>query len=268
MRRALLWLLPGLALGIPALTWLLPLEDNPLIVRLFGPPQVAPREAWPSHGTATFDHRRLDEVLGRIVGADGWVDYAALAADPSDLDAYLAALGDAPFAALPRDGKLALLINAYNGFTLRLILDHLPLDSIKDIPAADRWRAVHWRLAGHLTSLDALEHDAIRAHFADPRVHFALNCASRGCPPLRAEAYAPDRLDAQLEDQARRVHADPRFVRVEGSTLHLTRLYLWYRGDFEHAAGSAAEFVARWVALPPNAKIVWLPYDWALNGVD
>lgn len=245
--------------------WLWPLDHNPLLVRLFGPPAVTLREAYGAGGSASVDHARYDALLRRVVTADGRVDYAALATAAGELDAYLDTLAAAPFDALGRDAKLALLLNAYNAFTLKLILDRRPLASIKDIPAGERWSAKRWRLAGEIVSLDHIEHDAVRRHFADPRIHFALNCASDGCPPLRAEAYVGARLDAQLEDQARRVHGDPRWLHVEGDTVRLTPLYLWYRGDFEQAAGSVLAYAAQWAPVRPDMEIEWLDYDWALN---
>jgi hypothetical protein len=136
-------------------------------------------EAWAgSDGTATFDHSALDALLAECV-REGRVDYAALAARTDRLDAYLRAVAGAPFPELSRDDKLAFLIDAYNAFTLRLVLDHRPLASIRDIPAADRWQARRWTLAGHLVSLEDLEHEWIRGHFAEPRVtRTPAGCAS------------------------------------------------------------------------------------------
>jgi hypothetical protein len=94
-----------------------------------------------------------------------------------------------------RNEKLALLINAYNAFTLKLIVERLPVQSILDIPAAERWDAVRWKVGGQVWSLKQIEHEQIRPKFTEPRVHFALVCAAVGCPPLRNEAYDASRLD-------------------------------------------------------------------------
>jgi hypothetical protein len=242
---------------------------------VLGPPAVSAAEAYSgAPATAIFDHSRLDALLRGHVDAEGLVDYAALGRESATLDAYVAALASAPFEKLGRDEKLALLLNAYNAFTLRLILDHQPVASIKDIPSGKRWDDRRWGLAGETLSLDQIEHEWVRPRFREPRIHFALVCAARSCPPLRAEAYVGDRLEAQLADQTRRVHSDERWVRFDAAsgTLQLTKLYDWYGSDFLHAAPSVEEYVA---AHEPSVraalgsgrrvKIRWLPYDWSLN---
>ena len=173
-----------------------------------------------------------------------------------------------------RDEKLALLINAYNAFTLRLILDHYPVKSIKDIASADRWEAVRWNIGGHVWSLNQIEQQQIRPKFKEPRIHFALVCAAIGCPPLRHEAYVADRLDDQLQDQAIYIHTHPRWFQYEPgqNLLKLTRLYDWYAGDFKQVAGSVLQFVARYSPAVRQAlktghvpAVQYLDYDWALN---
>jgi hypothetical protein len=243
---------------------------------LAGPPVVALQEAYAADQSPNlFDHSAFDGLLKRHVGEGGEVDYAGMRVEAAVLDAYLASLATAPFDALGRDEKLALLINAYNAFTLRLILDHWPVGSIKDIPSGERWSARRFGLAGKLLSLDDLEHEQIRPKFREPRVHFALVCAARGCPPLRAEAYVGSRLAAQLDEQARYVHSHDRWLRWDGSTqtAHLTELYRWYGTDFEQDAGSVLAFVGRYSAPVKGAldsghrpRTRWLPYDWSLNG--
>ena len=222
----------------------------------------------------SFDHARFDALLRAHVDSAGLVDYAGLSRESAALDAYLASLASAPFEELGRDEKLALLINAYNAFTLRLILDHRPVSSIKDIPSGKRWDDRRWRLAGEMVSLDQIEHERIRAAFREPRIHFALVCAARSCPPLRAEAYVGDRLEAQLADQTRRVHSDARWLLFDpaSGTLQLTKLYDWYGSDFLQAAPSVEQYVAAYqpsvraaLGAGERVKIRWLPYDWSLN---
>jgi Protein of unknown function, DUF547 len=244
---------------------------------LFGPPKVEMREAYERKpGGPSFDHSIYDALLKKYVHAGGWVDYDGLRGERAQLKQYIAALGAAPFDALGRDEKLALLLDAYNAFTLELILEHQPLDSIKDIPAAQRWSDVRWQVGGHTWSLEQIEHRQIRSKFVEPRVHFALVCAAIGCPPLRREAYVAPRLDAQLDDQAQYVHQHERWFRFEpdASRLHLTRLYDWYGGDFSQVAGSPLRFAAGYSpelerALQAGRKpaIEWLQYDWRLNSV-
>ncbi len=243
---------------------------------LFGPPAANLKEAYQEKAGGTmFDHSAFDELLKNHVAEGGWVDYEGLRRESDTLDRYIASLADAPFDDLGRDEKLALLINGYNAFTLRLILDHYPLKSIKDIPSSKRWDDKRWKIAGHTWSLNQIEHEQIRPKFNEPRIHFALVCAAIGCPPLRNEAYVGSRIDTQLEDQARYVHAHDLWFRFDAdkNVAHLTSLYKWYGGDFEQVAGgSVLNFAAR--HSPPlkaamdagnKPKIEWIDYDWTLN---
>jgi uncharacterized membrane protein YdjX (TVP38/TMEM64 family) len=242
---------------------------------LFGPPPVVLAEAYEQNSNGpTFDHSTLDALLWNHVDDDGWVDYEGLQAEAADLDAYIRSVAAAPFEEMGRDEKLALLINAYNAFTLRLILDHYPVGSIFDIPDAERWDAVRWDVGGNVWSLSQIEHEQIRPKFIEPRIHFALVCAAVGCPKLRNEAYQAEQLDEQLEDQTEYVHAGDRWFRFDpaAGVVELTQLYSWYGGDFVQVAESVLEYAARY---SPELKkslddgvepsIRWLHYDWSLN---
>lgn len=255
-----------------------PLER--VAIDLFGPPRVSMVEAYAGEpALATFDHGLWDALVREHVRPGGLVDYDALAADPSRLNAYLGQLADANLHVLGRDERLALLINAYNAFTLRLILDHRDggaLESIRDIPEAERWDAERWELGGNVWSLNRIEHGEIRPNFAEPRIHFALVCAANGCPPLRREAYVGARLDTQLEKQTLETHRDERHFRFdpEDGTVHRTALYDWYRDDFEQHADSVLEFMARYSpelrrALDAGRTIEQraIDYDWSLNSL-
>ena len=244
---------------------------------LFGAPKVTLREAHAdSPDGGTFDHSAFEALLRAHVTDGGLVDYDALGKDAGALDAYIADLGKADIDSLGRDERLALLINAYNAFTLRLILDHYPVESIKDIPRKQRWDAKRWSIAGTAYSLDQIEHELIRPRFAEPRIHFALVCAAIGCPPLRREAYTGAGLEGQLTDQAEYVHAHPRWLRLhpERNMVELTELYDWYRSDFEHKASSivayAAQFspdLARVLNAGKEPRVKFLDYSWKLNGI-
>lgn len=242
---------------------------------LFGPPAVLLTEAYArTRDSASFDHGVFDALLRKHVDSDGGVDYSALKSDPTKLDDYLRNLERVEFDRLGRDEKLALLINAYNAFTLRLILDNYPVDSIQDIPQEQRWDAQRWNVGGNTWSLNQIEHEQIRPKFVEPRVHFALVCAAIGCPILRNEAYQADRIDEQLEDQSRYVHTHDRWFQfdAQNGVVRLTRLYFWYGGDFEQVAGSVLNFAAgyspelkRIIDGGTKPQIEWLDYDWKLN---
>ena len=242
---------------------------------LFGPPPAELTEAYErTAGGPGLDHQPLSALLGAYVNERGLVDYGGLNAREAELDAYVAAVAAAPVEQMGRDQRLALLINAYNAFTLKLILDHWPTDSIKSIPGDQRWEAVRWDVGGAKYSLNQIEHEQIRPNFAEPRIHFALVCAAMGCPKLRNEAYEPERLEEQLEDQAEYTHSHNTWFSFDASTntANLTALYDWYGGDFEQAAGSALQFAARYsdplasaLESGKDVRIEWLDYDWSLN---
>ena len=244
-----------------------------------------------------FDHsyRRYADVLSAAVQSPR-VDYSALLARRAALDvavdafAQPAALNERGWA---RDERLAFWINAYNAFTLRAIVDHYPIragwftlqprNSIRQIDGV--WTKLTWRAAGRTLTLDDIEHRILRPEFRDPRIHFAINCASVGCPPLAAEPYRPGALDRQLDLAARRYLASPQGLQVADGTLSVSRILEWYGEDFTatfapEAAGKPdrVERAIRAVivrfgpraaaALARQAvRISFLEYDWSLNDV-
>ncbi len=247
------------------------------LASLFGPPQVELQEAYSANAAGpTMDHSTLDALLKKYVDDDGWVDYEGLEDDEAELDNYLSTVAAAPFDEMGRDEKLALLINGYNASTLKLILDHMPINSIMDIPESKRWDAVRCNIGGCELSLNQIEHEQIRPKFAEPRVHFALVCAAVGCPPLRNEAYVANRIDEQLQAQTEYVHQHKTWFKFDPSSnqLSLTKLYNWYGGDFEQVAGSVSQFAANYstklklaVENGTAPQPDWLNYDWKLNSL-
>jgi len=245
--------------------------------KLLGPPQVTLQETYAdSEGTATFDHSGFQVLLREHVDEHGWVDYGKLKAQSDQLAEYLAAIAEANVDEFGRDERLAFLINAYNAFTLQLIIENYPLKSIKDISAAQRWDAVRWNLGGQTVSLNQMEHELIRPNFKEPRIHFALVCAAVGCPPLRNEVYTAEKLETQLADQSNYVHSHATWMEYnrDDKRLKLTQLYKWYGGDFEQVAGSVEAYVARYnsglkadLDAGNRLDIEWLQYDWDLNDV-
>lgn len=229
---------------------------------------------------AEFDHTHSlwAGVLQAHV-AEGKVDYAALKKKPEQLTAYLDQLASVPesrFMKFTEEEKMSFLINLYNATTLRLIIDHYPLKSIKDI---GNWLRGPWdqpivRLMGRTYSLGDLEHSIIRRNHLDPKTHFALVCASVGCPSLRPEPYQPGRLREQLEDQGKLFLSNRAKNRIDAAakTLYLSPIFKWYEKDFKRDSPSVAEFILPFLT-PDNAKevrggsfkTVYLDYDWTLN---
>ncbi len=221
-------------------------------------------------------------------GVASQVDYEGLHRENAALENYLKNLSEVTedeFVQWSQERQLAFLTNAYNAFTVKLILDHWPVKSIRDIGGLFKnpWKMEFFTLLGESRHLDWIEHEVIREpeRFDEPRIHFAVNCAAIGCPALRAEAYVGDRLDNQLEDQTRRFLSDASRNRYRDGRLELSSIFKWYREDFQRGwqgIDSLAEFIAPYADIlgaPPLTKdrnnhkmmeIRFLDYDWALNG--
>jgi len=230
-------------------------------------------------------------LLKRYV-ADDRVDYKGLKVDIHALDRYLDStdgVSEAVFNAWAASERLAFLINLYNAATLKLILDHYPITSIKKIGNFFKgpWDQPVVRLFGETITLDNLEHDIIRKEYNEPRIHMALVCAAKGCPPLRREAYVAEKLDAQLEGQSRRFLASPAGLRIDRGrkVAYFSSIFKWYGKDFVEAylpssaftgldktERAVANFCSRY--LPESDRdylkaggysVKYLDYDWSLN---
>jgi len=231
-------------------------------------------------------HAALDRVLRQHV-RDGRVDYAALKASPKPLAEYLDQLAEVTaesFKTWSEPDRLAFLINLYNAATLQLIVDNYPVTSIKRIGSwfgfvgagSGPWAQKVVRLFGQVTTLDQVEHGIIRKEYRDARIHFALVCAARGCPPIRAEAWVGAKLDGQLTEQGRIFLSETEKNRLDPAAriLYLSPIFKWFAADFEAQAGSVEKFI---LPLWPDAvrlslsesgyKIVYTTYDWSLNEV-
>lgn len=221
------------------------------------------------------------------------VDYTAIKAKRSELKAYLdslSAVTQNEFDTWEKPKQLAFLINAYNAFTVELIVSNLAtkeypdLKSIKELGSffSSPWSKEFVPLLDKTRSLDDIEHDLIRGSrkYNDPRIHFAVNCASIGCPALREEAYTAKKLEAQLHQQTVRFLSDTSRNKVQGNTLKLSSIFKWYKGDFNkgfEGANSLSQFLLLYVDalnLGPaqqqkltsgDMKIDFLDYNWDLN---
>ena len=213
-------------------------------------------------------HGAYDKVLKTFV-AEGRVDYAGLMKNRTPLDQYLdrmALVSENEFSTWPQKGRLAYLVNLYNAATLQLIIDHYPVKSIKDIGGFFKgpWHQPVVRLFGKKITLNNLEHDIIRKQFKEPRIHMALVCAARGCPPLRDEAYTAARLHEQLDEQSMVYLTSPMGMRIDrrSGKVYLSKIFKWYGEDFT----SVTAFVEKHSAQKLDGLAVrWLDYDWTLN---
>jgi hypothetical protein len=227
-------------------------------------------------GTRRFDHGAWDTLLEGAVDEYGRVDYRFLQKRRADLDRYLAAVAAVKLSKLAPAELEALLINAYNAITVASILGHPSAASIRDIDGV--WDSTRHRVGGFEVTLDQIEHALLRPFFRDPRIHFALNCASASCAPLPRWAFRGRDLDRQLDERARLFLTDARNVRLEGDTLLLSRYFDWYGDDFtapgsKPRADTLPEFVAAYttpelaarIRTAAKLEVIFFDYDWALN---
>lgn len=212
------------------------------------------------------------------------VDYAGMAREHALLKGYLDRLGavrEADFRRWPKKERLAFLINAYNAWTVELVLTAWPdLDSIKDLGSllSSPWKKRFIPLLGKTRSLDDIEHKMIRAKgvYDEPRIHFAVNCASIGCPALRPGAYTAARLDSQLADATRRFLSDRTRNRLADGRLEVSSVFKWYGEDFDRVGGLRVFLASQSKSLgltnvqrqslrDGSLDIIFLDYDWRLN---
>ncbi len=208
-------------------------------------------------------------LLRKYVTSSG-VKYAAWkgnAADLQGLQTVVDAIANENFSAMSKPEQLAFYLNAYNAWILHEALGKYPTKSVKDL-AFTFFTGKRIKVAGQQTSFQALEKETIRSKFKEPRVHFALNCASRSCPPLGTEPFRGDKLDAQFEKLARPFVNSDRGVRVgsDNKSAALSKIFDWYKDDFK-ADGGALSFInkRRATPLPNDNKISYQDYDWSLN---
>ena len=232
----------------------------------------------------TIDLRIWDELLQRYVDDLGRVNYRRWKAEGADvLRAWLESLADVDLADFTdADARLALWLNAYNAIAISQVLEVYPIASIRPkVLGIPNWLSFldfltrsNTIISGKKYSLNRIEHAILRPEFAEPRIHFALVCASVGCPLLRRGAYFPESVRTQLEADASRFIHNPDKERYDAQkkTLYLSKIFKWYGEDFVKAAGSVAEYVGGYLgpeaAVGDGWAIVFLPYDWNLNRVE
>jgi len=230
---------------------------------------------------STFDHSGFDSLLRAHV-VDGMVDYDAFARS-AGFRSYLDSLAEADLSGLDGAERLALWINAYNAYTIQLVVEHQERDSIRNINKTlflklkGPWKEELARVAGEVYHLDAIEHDVIRKRFDEPRIHFALVCAAMGCPPLRSEAYTGARLEEQLQDQSVRFLLETparNRVDVANRVVYGSMIYVsYYREDFGGSDEKIGEYLAGFYPDGPEKQLLLsgdfelreTEYDWTLN---
>ena len=210
-----------------------------------------------------------NRLLGKYVTSGGvkYAEWKGNATDVQALQTVVDAIAKENASALEKKQQLAFYINAYNAWILHEALAKYPTKSVKDA-LFTFFTGRRLTVAGQQTSFNALEKDTIRSKFGEPRVHFALNCASRSCPPLNREAFSGDKLDAQFEKLAKGYVNSERGVKysAESKTADLSKIFDWYKDDFKSEGGALAFINKRRSSqIPADAKVTYQEYDWGLN---
>ncbi len=254
------------------------------------PATAAPKaEAWlfwaanDPAGKVRVDHAPWDRFLKKYVdtshpSAIHRVRYATVTPDDrKGLDAYIRYLQAVEVTRLDRAGQKAYWINLYNSLTVKVVLDHYPVRSIRDIKispgifSSGPWGAKLLAIQGRKVSLDDIEHRILRPLWRDNRVHYAVNCASLGCPNLQPEAFAPENAETLLEKGAREYVNHPRGVLLSGDRLHLSGIYDWFQPDFGGSEEGALRHLARYAAPELARRLkgfhgkISYDYDWRIN---
>lgn len=233
-------------------------QEKPVIVE----EQPKPRPSTPIAGV--FSHAAWDSLLQKYVSATGQVNYKALKADPTGLQAYCRLLAEnTPREAWSRAEKLAYWINAYNAFTLKLIVDNYPTASILRFDGGKTWDVKRITLGGKKYSLNQIENEIIRPQFKEPRIHFALNCAAKSCPPLYNRAYTAENLEAALESRAKQFINNASYNNLSAGKAEVSKIFDWYGADF----GDLKKYLSRYANTPvrATATVSFKEYDWDLN---
>ncbi|MGB0369558.1 MAG: DUF547 domain-containing protein, partial [Flavobacteriales bacterium] len=219
-----------------------------------------------SHG-----YRAKESIMHMLWEMDTWlekhvknglVDYKTIKASPAELNQLLNQFNRTPL--LKGDAEKALLINAYNIFVIKAVVDNYPAESPLKIDGFFDKKT--FNLRGKKVTLNQVEKEMLYKQFPDARLHFALVCAAVGCPKLASHAYVSDNLDAQLQDQTRAVINDPTFIHSAGATVQVSKIFEWYAADFggkEKVIPFIQKYLLKKIRL--NPKYSFYEYDWTLN---
>lgn len=209
-------------------------------------------------------HEAWDVLLKKYVSASGKVNYKGFKSDKNKLEDYLKTLSNnAPESAWPKAEQMAFWINAYNAYTIKLIVDNYPLSSITKLDGGKPWDQKWIKIGGKTYSLNNIENDILRPQFKDARIHFAINCAAKSCPPLLNAAWTANNLNNNLDAQAKKFINNTTFNKLSEKKAEVSKIFDWYKEDF----GNLIAFLNKYANTKAGAKakVSFLEYDWALN---
>ena len=228
---------------------------------------------FPKEQREPVSHELWDQFLQEHVDTNGGVSYKAIVQDPGVLESYLDLLSSShPNDSWTRNERLAYWINAYNAFTVKHIVDHYPLESIKDIKKGipfvnSVWDMEFIQIQDQPYTLNDIEHQILRKRFNEPRIHFAINCASYSCPLLSYEAYTATNVETKLEKAAFEFINDSRRNKVSEDSMQVSRIFLWFGKDFKVEGKGVKDYINQYATekAGEDTKVDYLPYDWSLN---
>lgn len=213
---------------------------------------------------AAFSHAAWNTLAQKHISSTGKVNYKGFKADIAAFDAYLASLAKNPVqSSWSRAEKMAYWINAYNAFTIKLIVDNYPTSSITKLHGGKPWDVKWIKLGSKTYSLNNIEHDILRPQFKDARIHFAVNCAAKSCPPVLNKAWTAKNLESNLERSAKQFINNAKYNTISGNSVAISKIFEWYAEDF----GDMITYLNKYAntKIKSGAKITYKNYEWALN---
>jgi len=225
--------------------------------------------------SSPISHNIFNELLSNYVSEVGEVNYKGFIADSVRFNEYFALLeNNHPTMKWSKNERLAFWINTYNAYTIRLIIRNYPVKSIKDLGGSiykvnTAWDIKLINICEEIYDINNIEHQKIRDQFDEPRIHFAINCASVSCPKLFNEAFYPERLEEQLEQVTREFVNDEKKNLITAEKATISKIFSWYSGDFKLGNESVSDFINKYseVKLNSDSDVDYMDYDWSLNDV-
>ncbi len=210
------------------------------------------------------DYKSWDTFLKKYVSASGDVDYKSIKANKKELEAITKTFSATTvLTSWSKNDQLAFWINAYNVFTIDLVVNHYPIKSIQNLDGGKTWDVKRIEIGGKKYSLNNIENDIIRPQFKDARIHFAVNCAAKSCPPILNGAFFSKSLDEQLDAVTKKFISNTKYQNITSGKMTLSKIFDWYKIDF----GDIAAFINKYstIKVNKNTAIVYKDYDWSLN---
>lgn len=211
------------------------------------------------------DHSIWDNLLRNFVSSTGQVNYRGIKNSRTAFDSYITELESfSPQSDWSRNQIMAYWINAYNAYTIKLIVDNHPVGSIKDIHGGNPWEVKWIKIGGSSYSLNQIENDILRARYGDARIHFAVNCAAASCPPIHNRAFTAENLNSTLQRLTRKFINNTNYNTITAERIEISKIFDWYGGDFGDVKSYINGFTE--VELGEQTEVNYKEYDWALNG--